>query len=570
MYIVRSRLLAVALVMLSSCGLRGAPEPPAVPRQVQLALAPTWGNCILSWAAPDTPVDGYDLEVSPNGWLFVDPPGGIPGEATRAELDFGSVGNPELTEVSVGIRARRGTLVSKYSEPVSCKLPIKPPDEVMAVVASNGIALSWRSFSSLTTSFQIERSELDAVRNPRAWAPIGSVPKIPGNGFDFKYLDMNTSVGNAYGYRVTAVASADRSEGRETATLVLGVPLLETIIHLPLGIMVTDGRGHYVYTASPQGLPPNVVRFTWGDGQTWTSMDVAGITEAAVLVTYPPGIKLDASGLPHAVYPRPQAGGGVQVIHGWPDGTQWREETIAVRGSTITSNLTQVFDLDTSGNPVIAWVSDGKLEAASKRAGAWEVTSLATFYPDVSAIQTSYMFADQAGTAHLLVGERKAIRHLQPQDGVWTSEALPLPPIKRYIDSPVLGVGHDPDHLVVFLQTLGPDVASTVPSCLRKTPSGWGAVESLGTLPFTGGAWDDLGALSPDGRRLALLSRNGYPFTAHVFRSNDGGPWSETSVTDRSFPFPGFTSGGKFQVFWSYPTSSGVGPQGDYPVEIEP
>jgi hypothetical protein len=115
------------VVLLASCAQnvpqpQNAPQPPAVPRQVQLVPAPTWGNCILSWAAPDASVDGYDLEVSTDVWLFVDPPGGIPGEATRAELDFGSGGNPELTEVSVAIRARRGTVVSKYSEPVSCKL----------------------------------------------------------------------------------------------------------------------------------------------------------------------------------------------------------------------------------------------------------------------------------------------------------------------------------------------------------------------------------------------------------------------------------------------------------------
>jgi hypothetical protein len=300
-------------------------------------------------------------------------------------------------------------------------------------------------------------------------------------------------------------------------------------------------------------------------------MDVAGLASAGVQF-YPPGIKLDASGLPHVVYPRPQAsGGGVQIIHGWPDGTQWREETIAVRGSNITFNSTQIFDLDTSGNPVIAWVSDGKLEAASKRADAWEVTSLATVYPDVSAIQTSYVFADQAGTAHLLVGERTAIRHLQPQDGVWTSEAVPVPPINLSIYSRVLGVGHDPDHLAVFFQTRGPDFISTVPSCLRKTPSGWGAVESLGTLSFTGGSWDDLVALSPDGRRLALLSQSNQLLGAHVFRSDDGGPWSETIATPGSAASPGFTSGGKFQVFsFRGPTSSGVGTQGDYLVEIEP
>jgi hypothetical protein len=566
-----SMVAAAALVMLSSCVLQGAPEPPTVPRQVQLALAPTWGNCILSWAAPDASVDGYELKVSTALWQFVDSTlfQDIPGKATSAEIDFGSW-NPELTEVSVGIRARRGTLVSGYSESVSCKLPIRPPDEVIADVASNGVALSWRSLSGLATGFQIERSELDAARHPGAWAPIGSVSRTLG--FDFNYADMGASVGKAYGYRVTTVASADRSEGRETATLVLGAPLLETKIRLPVAFMVTDALGHYAYYMSPQGLPPDVVRFTWGDGQTWTSMDVAGFASAGFVQIYPPGIKLDASGLPHVVYPRPQAsGGGVQIVHGWPDGTQWREETIAVRGPIITFSSTQTFDLDTSGTPLIVWVSDGKLETAGKRAGAWEVTSLATIYPDASAIQTSYVFADQAGTAHLLMGERNAIRHLQPQQGVWTSEALPVPPLNLSIYSRVLGVGRDPDHLAVFFQTPGAALSSTVPNCLRKTPSGWGAVENLATLPFTGAFWDDLVALSPDGRRLALLSQRGDRSTAHVFRSDDGGPWSETIATPWQFASPGFTSSGKFQVFsFHYPIPSGVVTLGDHLVEIEP
>lgn len=560
----------VPLVMLlASCA--DAPRPPAVPRQVQLVSAPTWGNCILSWGAPDVSVDGYDLKVSPDVWEFADRGlGAIPGDATSTELDFASGGNPELTQISVAIRARRGKLVSEYSESVSCKLPIRPPVEVMAVVTGNGVAVSWRSFSALALSFQIERSELDAARHPGAWAPIGSV--INNGGLEFSYSDTGASVvGKAYGYRVTAIASADRSEGSETATLVLGAPLLETMIQLPRAIMVTDGLGHYAYAMTPQGLPSDIV-YVWGDGQTWTSVDAAGLASPGVIFL-PGGIKLDASGLPHVVYSRPQASGSVQILHGWPDGTQWREETIAVRGSSITPSSTQMFDLDTSGNPMIVWVSGGKLEAASKRAGAWEVTSLQTVYPNLSAIQTSYVFADQTGTVHFLVGEQQAIRHLQPQNGVWTSETLPMPPrLDLDSDSRVLGVGYDPDHLAVFVPTRSaPDFISTVPHCLRKTPSGW-SLESLGVLPFFGGAGDYLVALSSDGRRLALLSQPGYPYDSHLFRSDDGGSWSETIVSPLDFATPGFTRGGKFQVFSYRPENwpSGSGPLVPYLVEIEP
>lgn len=218
---------------------------------------------------------------------------------------------------------------------------------------------------------------------------------------------------------------------------------------------------------------------------------------------------------------------------------------------------------------MIVWISDGELEAASKRAGAWEVTSLQTVYPDVSRIQTSYVFADQAGTVHLLVNERNAIRHLQSQNGVWTSEALPIPPLNLTIHPRVLGVGHDPDHLAVFFQTAEPD-GSTVPRCVRKMPSGWSAAENLGALPFIGESWDDVVALSSDGRRLALLSQGGCSSTAHVFRSDDGGPWSETIASPWSFVVPGFTSSGKFQVFSSHPDTSGVVTQGAHLVEIEP
>jgi hypothetical protein len=560
------------VVLVASCVTPDADKPPRVPQGVQFAPAPTWGNCILSWE-PDAPIDAYELKVGTNLWQFVDLAlfQGIPGKTTSAELNFGSW-NPELSEASVQIRARRGTLYSEYSEPVSCKLPIQPPHAVIAVVAGDGVALSWRSSSALATSFQVERSELDTARTPGAWTSIANVTKAPYN-FDFGYADRTTSVGKAYGYRVTAIAPADHSEGRETATLILGAPLRETTIQLPLAFMVTDGRGHYAYAMLPQGLPTDVVRFTWGNGQIWTSVDVAGLADSVGPRLYAPGIKLDASGLPHVVYPRPQAiGGGVQIIHGWPDGAQWREETIAVRGtSLISSNSTQIFDLDTSDNPVVVWVADNKLEAAAKRAGAWEVTSLESVYPDAAAIQTSYVFTDHAGTAHLLVGEQNTIRHLQPKNGVWTSEALPVSPINLSIYSRVLGVGQDADHLAVFFQVPGPDNISTVSGCLRKSPTGWGAVERLGTLPFTGASWDDRPALSSDGRRLALLSQRGDRSTAHVLRSDDGGPWNETIATPWQFAAPLFTPSGKLEIFsYHYPITGGVVTVGDYLVEIEP
>ena len=155
-------------------------EPVAVPQHVQFAPAATWGICVLSWAAPSDPVDGYYIAVNTSLWQFVDPSlfTGIPGQTASVELNFGSW-NPELTEVSVAIRSRRGAQFSDYSMSVSCKLPIKPVSEFIAVVASGGVDLGWSSTSQLGTSFQIERSELDAARQPRAWATLAAVPKMP-------------------------------------------------------------------------------------------------------------------------------------------------------------------------------------------------------------------------------------------------------------------------------------------------------------------------------------------------------------------------------------------------------
>jgi hypothetical protein len=569
------------LVLLASCGGRASDQPGvAVPGQVQFAPALTWGDCVLSWQAPIVPVDSFEVQVSVPFWEFSDGSrhAVIPGTATSAEMNFGTW-NPELTTVSVSLRAHRGVLVSAYSASASCTLPIRPPWMLAAVIDSSGIDVSWRAQSTLATSYQVERSELDAARQPGAWITQSGMTKVDGLGSTV-FVDTTASVGKAYGYRVTAIAGTNHSESKETTTLVFGAPLQDTTIQLPKGNMVTDGGGHYAYISSPTpvGAPDPVTRFTWGDGTTWTSADVDGIASFGAAKIYAPGMKLDAQGLPHVVYTRHQASGDAQIIHGSPNGAVWREDVITVRSQDVRVSPVQAFDLDTAGNPMIVWMFNGALEAASKSGGAWQVSSLAAVYPNTSELKTSTVFADQAGTVHLLIGDSGAIghaspiRHLTPRAGAWTSETLPVPAgTSVTVYSRLLGVGHDPDHLAVCFQLAGVGISSTVPACCRKTLTGWGNVEQLGTLPFTGGEWEDQLVLSPDGRRLALLSGRRPSGDDHVFRSDDAGAWSETIAAPWQFSALDFTTDGKFQIF-SYHVldSSPLVTEADYLLETEP
>jgi hypothetical protein len=516
-------------------------------------------------------VDRFEVQTDLSRWDFADGLSPIvPHDATNAELDFGTW-NTELTRANVMVRSVRGTQVSAFSEPIACVLPIHPPEELIAVVEADGVRLSWRNLSQLATSFLIERSELDATGNPGAWSFSVNKPAAR-NTFDVAHLDPTVERGKAYAFRVTSTEGEHNSPAPGATTVVIGQPLRTTTLRIPLAAsMVTDGRGHYAYATSPAGAPSGTVRIFWGDGVTWTSVDVPATPDALGPQFYPPGMKLDAAGLPHAVYGKPLgAGTGVRVTHGFSDGTQWREEVIADRQLYDSGMSPLFFDLDASGTPVMAWsVRSRRLEAATKDAGAWTVTSLDSVYPDVSGLSTFAVFADQAGTLHVLVAASAAILHLQPRNGVWTSERLPVPPVNISLYDPLVGVGPDADHLAVFFEVPAAAQGSARVTCLRKGPLGWGAVESLGTLPFVGSSSSYQAVLSPNGSRLALLAKRGAD-APHVLRSDDGSPWTETIVSPLQFFSPGFDANGKLFVLSMSSPAAGDVVVGDAQLDIEP
>jgi hypothetical protein len=527
-------------------------DPPALmpPSNVQATTSPTWGRCHVSWAPAAAPVDGYELQSDLLAWQIVNAPGhSVPASQISAELDFGSW-NPELSRPSIQIRSVRGAERSAFSEPVICVIPIRPPSSLIAVVTNDGVSVQWGGFSQVATGFVVERSVLDAAGIPIEWFAAATLPFLPGD-FDVRYSDATPVPGNAYGYRITATNGHDISAPAVTTTLVLGPQLRAQTIQLPLArSMASDGNGHFAYHMRPPGTS-GTLRFIWGDGTQWTSATTQVAIDALGHDIYPPGIKLDTAGLPHAVYGQSiPSSDNLRLVHGWSDGTRWHEEAIADRPLFNFSGQAPLrFDLDPSGNAVVGWLVRGvRLEAATEVAGVWTVHSLETVYPDVSHLQTFDVFADHTGAIHLLVADFDGIHHLQRQAGVWTSELLTPPNANLSFYDSLLGVGQDPDHLAVFFEISGPGIATRA-AVLRKTLAGWGATEVLGALPFTGAFWNHAVAQSADGGRLALVTQSGNAQTTFVFRSDRGGAWSQSLAHPLQFLTPGFDASGKLFVF---------------------
>jgi hypothetical protein len=505
----------------------GGPESLQPPSNVHAGIDPVSGRCILAWTPPAQPVDGYEITTSEAGWAFSDGDthGGIaPGIATQAALDFSQTSARELTQVDIRIRSRHHGELSAFAPAVSCVLPVASPDEVVAAIQTDGIAVTWASGSSVAATIELERATLDAAGTPGSWSRIATLQAL--HSLDAQtQLDTAVAVGAAYGYRVSAVApGGQRGTSRVATSLVIGAPLVASTVMLPPSdVTVTDGKGHYATFRGGFGSP---LQITWGDGATWAS------SPAIAAQAYPPLVRLDTAGLPHTVYGKPPgSGAGVVITHGWTDGTQWLEEPIAQRSLVSFSGSQLVFDLDATGTPVPMWsLGNQRFEAATRVAGSWPVQPLDTLIA-ATPFGPYTVFTDTSGVPHLIVATNAGIRHIQLSGGAWTGELVPGR--DGVTDGPLLGAGHDPEHLAVCFD----DFASGFnlqPICVRKTAAGWGAHELLGRLPTLAMFDEGRIALSADGRRLAvvhqLLNQGASPLFgsgSHLFRSEDGGAWSE-------------------------------------------
>jgi hypothetical protein len=540
----------------------GMPDgPPGVPADLRVEVGSSWGHCILHWTPPAGTVDGYEVQSTVNGWIYVGNDSAIiPGNAVQAELDFSRVAK-ELTAIDLQIRARREGQASDYSPTGRFVMPVRPPVALAAALTPDGVRLGWYAFTSVATGIAIERAELDATGAHGAWSPLAAVP-VATDPFSGNYLDPTVQIGKAYAYRVTATKDDGRSDSVETTTLRFAPGLARSMQTLPLAAMVAaDGKGHYAFAGYPSAPFPGPLRLIWRNATDWATTDVPATGH---------GIKLDASGLPHAVYTKtPVSGTGVVIVHGRSDGTQWLEETVAQRvltSTTVTPALQ--FELDAAANPVIAWnVGDG-FEGAIKVGGAWQITPFDKLLPFNEGGWEYQVFSDRSGVVHALFAEN-GLWHLAAVNGTWTGEKIPVSPqvVEAGGYSPLLGAGRDPDHLVVCTELWPDNIHTFVPGCFRKTPAGWGNIERLGPLPFYGGPYFGWAAMSDDGNRLAILLRGD---VMHLFRSDLGGPWTETLITPKQVVSPVFDAAGKLSVLSGDGTTPPTLTLGSYEVDAEP
>lgn len=575
----RCRAAGAAIAVLAACGGQApsntapdaggdagpAPSGPLdPPSNVRTETGSIWYQCKLLWTPPPQPVDGYEIATSEIGWSFDDGDthGGIaPGRSTEAVVDFFETSATELTEVRIRIRSRNGNVFSEFSPMVPCVLPVDPPRDAVAFITSAGVTVSWTLFSTAAATVEIEKTELDGTGAPGVWSLLVALP-AKFEPFGSTYADPAVAAGKAYGYRVRAVAArGDRSTSVETATPRLGAPLTSTTVQLPAArFATTDGRGHYAFVGNASASAV----FTWGTGAPWTS------SPAIQATPYQPFVKLDAAGLPHAVYGKPAVSGpGVVITHGWSDGAHWLEETIAQRAlQSTTGTPALMFDLDPSGAPVMMWrIDSDKYEAATRVDGAWAVKSLDAL---LFGFATGYaVFADASGATHLIVDDAPPT-HIQLRDGVWTKERVPA--LGFSFGGPLLGAGRDVDHLVVCFDTFANSFFLTEPACVRRTASGWGEIELLGARP--GSASDLLSAqiaLSSDGNRVAVLYHD---FAALLFRSDRIGAWSELAFAADGLASrtTGFDASGKLFLLSSIPGPPVTPPPplADYRLSVEP
>lgn len=540
-----------------------APDtPPDAPRDVRVAgEAP--GVCVLRWTAPPGTVDAYEVRASVAGWRYdalTEPL--IPGTATEARLDFSAV-LPELSATTMRIRAHRGYAISELSATVACDMPLLPVHALTARRTTTGVVLHWTFLDrSIATSIEVDRAELDLAGAPGEWTQITALAPERG-AFGTVYTDATLEVGKAYGYRVTtATATRDALSASQHASVVrLDAPLAVTTLSLPRGDFAdTDGNGNFAFVDSV--ISPKMI---WRRGDEWITTPRDG-------GSFRPGIKLDASARPHAIYSRFVANSDVQIVHGWSDGTQWLEETIAQRSLQNGSSVPPAtsFDVDASGSPVVLWqLGDSRYEVAIRDGGTWTITRLDDLPVDPLSYKSAVFF-DRAGAPHLVFASLRLnmrIEHFERAgNGAWVRERLPLG--TRFgtgSNAPLAAVGHDRNHLAVCFEIETSDFDREQAACIRKTPAGWGDIEPLGILTGSGSEVRAGAAMSPDGSRLAVAYVGS---DTHVFRSDSNRRWSETVVEHRQLRDIGFDRNGKL-LMMSFAFGVSPGSDDNYRLETE-
>jgi len=520
-----NRGIACAFTLMAACGgsSSSVPDPgsgadpvvPGPPSDVHAVSGPAWNQCVLAWTPPLQEVDSYEIMTDAPGWSFddADTHGGIAPRGSMAVLDFSQTYLAELSPVAIRIRSRNHGAVSAFTPPVTCRLPVLAPFAAAVTLQADGIAVAWDALSTVASTYDVERATLDASGAPGTWSSIATLPAPAPIDFDQRMIDGAAHpAGSAYAYRVSAVApGGERGTSPPATSATLGAALTTSTVMLPPSIVtIADRAGHYAMVGALSGS----LVYTWGNGTQWTNSPPIAATP------YAPFVKLDALGLPHAVYGKPATGFNVvDITHGWSDGAQWHEETIATRFLTSsTATPTLAFDLDATGTPVLMWTVGGvnaSYEVAHKAAGSWIIQPLDEL--TTARVFGSYtMFTDASGVVHLAIAAALELRHLQLTNNAWSDERAPGAPTFGLL----VATGRDPSHLAICFDDFG-----STPRCVRKTPAGWSPLEWLSPVP-TGLSFGGIGwlAMSDDGQRLALLHQNR---GSQLFRSDAPGVWNE-------------------------------------------
>jgi len=198
----------VGLVLLLGCGGGGGkpqPAPLGPPTQVQAVPYSAYGFFKVTWVAPSADVTGYDLEANLNSSGFQKARNTIGG--TTVIVGF-SESTPELTPISMRLRALRGAESSAYSNEASTRFPIKPAVFIYAYFDydTSRMTVEWDKASQVATTVKVDRAQLTGT-DP---GPFTNLYEGPASTRSLSDADLQEGV--AYRYRVSFLAQGEQSD----------------------------------------------------------------------------------------------------------------------------------------------------------------------------------------------------------------------------------------------------------------------------------------------------------------------------------------------------------------------
>ncbi len=158
-------LVGLGLLFLSDCGGGGAaakatpPPPSGTPQHLQ-AFVDNDGSVLVTWEAPPTGAESYDLQaqVAQSNFSRVNSTG-IPatGQYMSFRTTLESLGAPELAEVGFRVLAYKGTATPDVSAVVVVKAPLLRPSVALSTSQDGVQRLTLINNSKVADHLQLER-----------------------------------------------------------------------------------------------------------------------------------------------------------------------------------------------------------------------------------------------------------------------------------------------------------------------------------------------------------------------------------------------------------------------------